>query len=108
MEKLNFVVKEQGKPLDYTLRLLTVLAQRLRILEESNQNLNAALQSFIDEVNHLRSSMSQPVRTSVLLTEFIHIRFPGGRKFSPKTAFIQLGGQTPEVANEGRQSRVAI
>jgi hypothetical protein len=68
MEKLNSVVREQGKPFGIRLmlsRLITALAQRMRILEESNQSLSAALQSFIDEVSQLRSSMSPPVRTSV-------------------------------------------
>jgi bZIP factor len=41
----------------------TTSAERLRTLEESNKNLSTALQSFIDEVSQLRSSMLQPVGT---------------------------------------------
>lgn len=60
VEKLHVMVKDQGtslQNLSIALSLmLPYLAERLRALEEENKNLNATLQSFLDDYNNLRQS----------------------------------------------------
>ena len=76
-------------------------AQRIRSLEEDNRNLNTTLQSFVEEFNHLRSSLGRSVRRLAYLARPVLIyQFLGRFQPAAKTGVIQMGALTSEVTHK--------
>jgi hypothetical protein len=72
VESLHSMIKDQGKlifPLaPVIISLENHSGQRIRNLEEDNRNLNNTLQSFLEEFNHIRSSLPRSVRRNPIST----------------------------------------
>jgi protein STE50 len=104
LDRLHEIVTEQSSA--NTLPFLTVLLltmrtmnqdRRLQSLEDENKRLNEVLQSFFEEFNHLRSSLTQAQSVGLsLVSDTTRINISQllfiGRSQSPATAtFLQMG-----------------